>query len=166
MGKKKTGANLSVQAKYASTPLGKLETKLNGALPMVSVVTVTYNRRPFIQFMRRCFDHQTYPKDRMEWIIVDDGSSDGTSAMIKKNYPNDNIIVQTRSELDLLDQSKTLNFFDKNVLTHNYNLNLPYNIFVLYTFLTTYLLFFLHIHCLCIFHLLIYFQYFLQIFRF
>jgi len=39
---------------------------------------------------------------------------------IKKNYPNDNIIVQTRSELDLLDQSKTLNFFDKNEIDEVY----------------------------------------------
>jgi hypothetical protein len=24
--------------------------------------------------MLKCFDHQTYPKDRMEWIIIDDGT--------------------------------------------------------------------------------------------
>ena len=39
---------------------------------------------------------------------------------IKKNYPNDTIIVQSRSELDLLDQSKTLNFFDKNKIDEVY----------------------------------------------
>jgi glycosyltransferase involved in cell wall biosynthesis len=42
-------------------------------LPFVSVCTPTFNRRPFIPFMIRCFEHQTYPKDKMEWIIVDDG---------------------------------------------------------------------------------------------
>ena len=42
--------------------------------PMVSVCTPTFNRRPFIQAMLECFRNQTYPKDRMEWIIVDDGT--------------------------------------------------------------------------------------------
>jgi glycosyltransferase involved in cell wall biosynthesis len=43
-------------------------------LPFVSVCTPTFNRRPFIPFMIKCFEHQTYPKDRMEWIIIDDGT--------------------------------------------------------------------------------------------
>ena len=42
--------------------------------PFVSVCTPTFNRRPFIQAMISCFDHQDYPKDRMEWIIIDDGT--------------------------------------------------------------------------------------------
>jgi glycosyltransferase involved in cell wall biosynthesis len=42
-------------------------------LPFVSVCTPTFNRRPFIPFMIKCFEHQTYPKEKMEWIIVDDG---------------------------------------------------------------------------------------------
>ena len=42
--------------------------------PFVSVCTPTFNRRPFIQTMFQCFRNQTYPKDRMEWIIVDDGT--------------------------------------------------------------------------------------------
>jgi glycosyltransferase involved in cell wall biosynthesis len=42
--------------------------------PFVSVCTPTFNRRPFIAAMMQCFNHQTYPRDRMEWIIVDDGT--------------------------------------------------------------------------------------------
>lgn len=42
--------------------------------PFVSVCTPTFNRRPFIEMMFRCFQNQTYPKERMEWIIVDDGT--------------------------------------------------------------------------------------------
>ena len=42
--------------------------------PFVSVCTPTFNRRPFLQTMFACFRNQTYPKDRMEWIIVDDGT--------------------------------------------------------------------------------------------
>ncbi len=43
-------------------------------LPFVSVCTPTFNRRPFIEMMVACFDSQDYPKDRMEWIIIDDGT--------------------------------------------------------------------------------------------
>ena len=42
--------------------------------PFVSVITPTYNRRTFIPTLIQCFLAQTYPKDRMEWIILDDGS--------------------------------------------------------------------------------------------
>ena len=43
-------------------------------LPFVSVCTPTFNRRPFIKHIIKCFDSQTYPKDKMEWIIIDDGT--------------------------------------------------------------------------------------------
>ena len=46
----------------------------NKSLPFVSICTPTFNRRPFIPYLIKCFSHQTYPKDRMEWIIIDDGS--------------------------------------------------------------------------------------------
>ena len=42
--------------------------------PFVSVITPTYNRRRFIPALIRCYLSQTYPKDRMEWIVLDDGS--------------------------------------------------------------------------------------------
>lgn len=44
------------------------------ARPFVSICTPTYNRRPFISYMIKCFESQTYPKELMEWIIVDDGT--------------------------------------------------------------------------------------------
>lgn len=42
--------------------------------PFVSICTPTFNRRPFIPTMIKCFENQTYPKDKMEWIIIDDGT--------------------------------------------------------------------------------------------
>ena len=44
------------------------------AYPFVSVCTPTFNRRPFINAMIACFNNQDYPQDRMEWIIIDDGT--------------------------------------------------------------------------------------------
>ena len=40
---------------------------------LVSICTVTFNRRPFIPSMIQCFQHQNYDGP-MEWIIVDDGT--------------------------------------------------------------------------------------------
>ena len=42
--------------------------------PFVSVCTPTFNRRPFIPYMIKCFDNQDYPKELMEWIVIDDGT--------------------------------------------------------------------------------------------
>ena len=53
--------------------MGKNKTKLV-KYPFVSICTPTFNRRPFIPIMIKCFEHQTYPKDKIEWIIVDDGT--------------------------------------------------------------------------------------------
>ena len=39
----------------------------------VSVVTPTYQRRPFISALIQIYQQQTYPKEKMEWIILDDG---------------------------------------------------------------------------------------------
>lgn len=55
-----------------SAPLKKTNLEVN--FPFVSVITPTYNRRRFIPSLIKCFLSQTYPQDRMEWIILDDGS--------------------------------------------------------------------------------------------
>jgi len=44
------------------------------ARPFVSVITPTYNRRKFLPALLECYKSQTYPKDRMEWIVLDDGT--------------------------------------------------------------------------------------------
>ena len=42
--------------------------------PFVSVCMPTYNRRPFIPFILKSFESQTYPISKMELIIIDDGT--------------------------------------------------------------------------------------------
>jgi len=56
-------------------------------LPFVSICTPTFNRRPFIPSMFECFKNQTYPKERMEWIIVDDGTDKIEDLVLKSNIP-------------------------------------------------------------------------------
>ena len=43
-------------------------------LPFVSICTPTFNRRPFFEYTIKCYLHQDYPRDRIEWIIIDDGT--------------------------------------------------------------------------------------------
>ncbi len=52
----------------------KLASKKLENLPFVSVCTPTFNRRPFISSMFEIFRQQDYPKDKLEWIIIDDGT--------------------------------------------------------------------------------------------
>jgi glycosyltransferase involved in cell wall biosynthesis len=42
--------------------------------PFVSILTPTYNRRAFIPQLIQCIKHQTYPRARLEWVILDDGA--------------------------------------------------------------------------------------------
>lgn len=55
--------------------------------PFVSVCTPTFNRRPFIENMFQCFRNQNYPKDRVEWIIVDDGTDKIGDLIAKSKIP-------------------------------------------------------------------------------
>lgn len=69
--------------------MGKKNNKSNknkNTLPKVSVCTPTFNRRPFIPTLIKCFNNQTYPKHLIEWIIIDDGT-DPIEDLVK-DHPN------------------------------------------------------------------------------
>ena len=44
------------------------------AQPQITLVTPTYNRRKFIPTLISCIQSQSYPKERMEWLVFDDGT--------------------------------------------------------------------------------------------
>jgi len=67
-------ASTSVHATSAPPAISAPHATTVPLLPFVSICTPTFNRRPFIPYMIKCFEHQDYPKDRMEWIIIDDGT--------------------------------------------------------------------------------------------
>jgi glycosyltransferase involved in cell wall biosynthesis len=58
--------------------------------PFVSVLTPTYNRKKFIPALVECYKSQTYPKDRMEWIVLDDGTEKVEELFLNltKDLPN------------------------------------------------------------------------------
>lgn len=56
----------------------------------VSVVTPTYNRRMFIPILIEIYRAQLFPKEKMEWIIIDDGRDKVEDLFIEasKTIPN------------------------------------------------------------------------------
>lgn len=65
--------------------------------PKVSIVIPTYNEKERIA---RCIESllcQSYPQNKIEIIVVDDGSTDGTSPFIKKNFPKVKLITKKNS---------------------------------------------------------------------
>ena len=56
--------------------------------PFVSIVTPTYNRKRFIPYLIECYKSQTYPKNRMEWVIYDDGTEPVEELFKNLPFPN------------------------------------------------------------------------------
>jgi hypothetical protein len=57
---------------------------LPAAAPPVSVVIAAYNEAPWIAAKLRSTLDQAYPADRLEVIVVSDGSTDGTDAIVAR----------------------------------------------------------------------------------
>jgi glycosyltransferase involved in cell wall biosynthesis len=67
---------MGILTEFKDTPEHSLEARLpkEEDLPKVSVITVTRDRRAFIPLAKYCFVGQSYPEDKLEWVIVDDGT--------------------------------------------------------------------------------------------
>ncbi|HSJ85789.1 MAG TPA: glycosyltransferase, partial [Anaerolineales bacterium] len=50
--------------------------------PTVSVIIPTYNRKHLLRETLNSIAQQTQPNDNFEVIVVDDGSTDGTAAIV------------------------------------------------------------------------------------
>ncbi|AAK80283.1 GT2 family glycosyltransferase [Clostridium acetobutylicum] len=66
--------------------------------PKVSFIIVNYNG---LQHLKNCFSelkNLSYPSDKIEYIVVDNGSKDGSVEFLKKNYPAVKIIKNDSNE--------------------------------------------------------------------
>ncbi len=60
------------------------------AQPRVSVIVAAYNEAPVIAAKVRSALEQDYPADRLEVLVVSDGSTDGTDDIVRR-YPDDRV---------------------------------------------------------------------------
>lgn len=60
--------------------------------PKVSIIIVNFNGKKFLQSCIDSILNQTYPQEKIEIIIVDNSSSDGSVFFLRKNYPSLKII--------------------------------------------------------------------------
>lgn len=62
-------------------------------LPFVSVVLPSYNSRSTIAECLSSLQQQSYPRDRYEIIVADNGSRDGTLDVVRKQFPAVRIVT-------------------------------------------------------------------------
>jgi len=62
----------------------------SAAHPFVSIITPTYNRRAFLPYLMKSIKEQTYPKERIEWVVLDDGS-DSVEDLLRPEFLTMNI---------------------------------------------------------------------------
>lgn len=75
---------------------------IDANFPFVSVITPTFNRRKFIPSLIACYLSQTYRKDRMEWIIYDDGDDKVEDIFLKYKDKIPNLRYISESEKKLI----------------------------------------------------------------
>lgn len=63
--------------------------------PLVSIIIPTFNRKMILAREIESIYAGKYPKNRLEVIVVDDASSDGTSELIREKYPIVTVIRNT-----------------------------------------------------------------------
>jgi len=76
-----------------------MERPLFSELPLVSIVIVTHNRKKHLVRLIRSILYSKYPSDKMEIIVIDDNSSDGTFSLVRRIFPQIKIIRNNKEKL-------------------------------------------------------------------
>ena len=76
-------------------------TATNTFKPQVSVVVPIYNGTADLPELINCLLAQTYPKERVEYLLVDNNSSDGTAELLKSTVLNCPIKIRALSEKEI-----------------------------------------------------------------
>ena len=70
---------------------------MNRVLPLVSIITVNYNGK---QFLNDCFGslmNLDYPKNKLEIFMVDNGSADTSLDYVRKKFPKVKIVINNEN---------------------------------------------------------------------
>jgi len=98
----------------------KLDYFEDDQLPYVSILTPTKNRKKLFPIAIECFNNFIYPKEKIEWIIVDD-SDDGSSLV--DILPNDSRIkykkINTKKKIPVsMKRNLCAKFASHDILIH------------------------------------------------
>lgn len=67
--------------------------------PLVSIVIPTYNRKKKVKRLLKSLLKSSYPENKLEIIVVDDASTDGTSKELKEIFVGIRIITNKKEQL-------------------------------------------------------------------
>ncbi len=84
----------AVRPSSHTSPLDQDPAGCGAAMPDVSVVAATHNRRELVELLLRALERQTIGIGRFEVIVVDDGSSDGTPAFLAEERDAGRLFLQ------------------------------------------------------------------------
>ena len=92
--------------------------------PIVSIITLLSGRRKFLPLVRACVEAQTYPAEKIEWVIIDDGADDvgdffsgSRELYLRSNKPLN--IGRKRQFASDVASGEFLFFFDDDSIIHN-----------------------------------------------
>jgi len=78
----------------ADTPsAAPLESTVDAPLPRVSVIVVNWNGREHLETCWQSIEASTYPADRLELILIDNGSSDGSRELMASRFPRVRVVA-------------------------------------------------------------------------
>ena len=66
------------------------------SLPLVSIVIITLNRKKNLEKCINSLLNLVYPLSKLDIIVVDGGSVDGTQEMVRRSFPNVRFITEER----------------------------------------------------------------------
>lgn len=84
---------------FVVSKIGKDQIRASEIKPRVSVVVCTYNEAAVIDRRIRNLLDQKYPENKLDIIIVDSGSTDGTTDIVKKNWSGNVILLEQGGRL-------------------------------------------------------------------
>jgi len=65
--------------------------------PSISIVTVNYNGLRFLENLFNSISNLNYPKDCIQVIMVDNGSTDGSVEFVRSNFPEVEVLVLNKN---------------------------------------------------------------------
>lgn len=100
------------------TPTYDLKTLLppEEDLPCVSILTPTRDRISFMELAKQCFDAFAYPKEKLEWVVIDDGEL--SCKHVIQDMPNVKYVWEETGKTIAWKRNLAVRMASHNILVH------------------------------------------------